>query len=74
MKKWYEELFTNFAKTYDKEIFTQGTRAEVDFIEREISRDRKKKMLDVGCGTGRHAIELAKRGYKVTGIDLSMDK
>jgi SAM-dependent methyltransferase len=27
--------------------------------------------LDVGCGTGRHAIELARRGYSVTGIDLS---
>ena len=29
------------------------------------------RILDVGCGTGRHAIELAKRGYSVTGVDLS---
>lgn len=29
------------------------------------------KILDVGCGTGRHAIELTKRGYRVVGIDLS---
>ena len=29
------------------------------------------KILDVGCGTGRHSIELTKRGYHVTGIDLS---
>jgi len=70
-KKWYEELFTNYANQYDKEPFTQGTIQEVDFIEKEISYDKSKKILDIGCGTGRHAIELAKRGYKVTGIDLS---
>lgn len=71
MKPWYEELFTNYANAYDKESFTQGTVAEVDFIETEIQSDRSKTILDIGCGTGRHAIELAKRGYSVVGIDLS---
>jgi 2-polyprenyl-3-methyl-5-hydroxy-6-metoxy-1,4-benzoquinol methylase len=71
MKPWYEELFTNYANAYDKEFFTQGTVAEVDFIEAEIQSDRSKTILDIGCGTGRHAIELAKRGYSVVGIDLS---
>jgi len=71
MKLWYEELFTNYANAYDKESFTQGTIAEVDFIEVEIQSDRSKTILDIGCGTGRHAIELAKRGYSVVGIDLS---
>ena len=71
MKQWYEELFTDYANTYDKEKFTKGTIQEVDFIESEIDFDRTRKILDVGCGTGRHAIELAKRGYRVTGIDLS---
>lgn len=71
MKPWYEELFTNYANAYDKESFTQGTVAEVDFIEVEIQSDRSKTILDIGCGTGRHAIELAKRGYSVVGIDLS---
>jgi SAM-dependent methyltransferase len=71
MMAWYEELFTNYARTYDKEQFTQGTIAEVDFIEQEIGGDRSRRILDIGCGTGRHAIELARRGYDVTGIDLS---
>lgn len=68
---WYEVLFRNYANRYEDESFTKGTTGEVDFIESEIHRDRSKLILDIGCGTGRHAIELAKRGYKVTGIDLS---
>ena len=71
MKQWYEELFENYAKTYDTEVFTRGTIGECDFIEKEINYDKTLKILDVGCGTGRHSIELSKRGYSVTGIDLS---
>jgi 2-polyprenyl-3-methyl-5-hydroxy-6-metoxy-1,4-benzoquinol methylase len=74
VKKWYEELFTNFAHTYDRQPFTTGTLNEVDFIEKEIQYNKVVRILDVGCGTGRHAIELAKRGYNVTGIDLSADQ
>jgi SAM-dependent methyltransferase len=71
MKKWYEELFENYAMKYDNESFTQGTIGECDFIENEIEYDKKLRILDIGCGTGRHSIELAKRGYGVVGIDLS---
>lgn len=71
MKQWYEELFENYARKYDSESFTQGTRGECDFIESEIAFDRSQKILDIGCGTGRHAIELARRGYSVVGVDLS---
>ncbi|MDF1618044.1 class I SAM-dependent methyltransferase [Petrocella sp. FN5] len=71
MKQWYEKLFDNYGEKYDKEIFTQGTRGECDFIEKELNFDQSLKILDVGCGTGRHAIELTKRGYQITGIDLS---
>ena len=70
-KPWYEALFENYARKSDKEVFTRGTMGECDFIEEEIGRDTSLRILDVGCGTGRHAIELTSRGYNVTGIDLS---
>lgn len=70
-KQWYESLFENYGLKYDNESFTQGTIGECDFIEREISFNQSLKILDVGCGTGRHTIELSRRGYTITGIDLS---
>lgn len=71
MKQWYESLFENYGEKYDNEVFTQGTLGECDFIETEIAFNKQLKILDIGCGTGRHSIELTKRGYMVTGIDFS---
>ena len=70
-KQWYESLFENYGQKYDSESFTQGTTGECDFIENELNHDKSLTILDVGCGTGRHSIELTKRGYSVTGIDYS---
>ena len=70
-KQWYETLFENYGEKYDNECFAQGTIGECDFIEKEINHNKSFKIIDIGCGTGRHAIELAKRGYSITGIDLS---
>ncbi|MEI8048319.1 MAG: class I SAM-dependent methyltransferase [Bacteroidota bacterium] len=70
-KQWYESLFENYGQRYDNEVFTQGTVGECDFIENELARNKSLTILDVGCGTGRHTIELTKRGYSVTGVDLS---
>jgi SAM-dependent methyltransferase len=70
MKQWYEELYEDFT-AYDKESYTQSTGREVDFIEDEIVHDHSQRILDVGCGNGRHTLELARRGYAVVGIDLS---
>ena len=71
MKQWYEELFKNYGRKYDNESFTHGTIGECDFIEKEVNYKKTVKILDIGCGTGRHSIELSKRGYEVVGIDLS---
>ena len=67
---WYIELYRYFPD-YNREPYVQNTAQEVEFIEREIGHDRSKLILDVGCGTGRHALELARRGYRVVGVDLS---
>lgn len=71
MKQWYEELFENYGIKYDNEVFVQGTVGECDFIEKEIGYNKAARILDVGCGTGRHSIELTRRGYHVVGVDLS---
>lgn len=69
--QWYVELYRDFYD-YDKESYTQNTVAEVDFIEQAIANDRTKTILDVGCGNGRHSLELARRGYDALGVDLSL--
>ena len=66
-----QEMFVNYADEYDKEDFTRGTEGEVAFIEKEINYQKDVRMLDIGCGTGRHAIELARKGYSVIGVDSS---
>ncbi len=71
-KQWYETLFENYGEKYDNECFAQGTIGECDFIEKEINHNKTLKIIDIGCGTGRLTIELSKRGYSMTGIDLSV--
>jgi SAM-dependent methyltransferase len=69
---WYQRLYENFPD-YDSEPYVQGTEAEVDFIQGHLESAQGIKILDVGCGTGRHALEFARRGYPVTGLDLSVE-
>ncbi len=70
MKQWYQQLYEDFDH-YGEETYTQGTTKEVDFIVEILRGDRGKRILDVGCGNGRHALELSRRGFTVTGIDIS---
>jgi len=70
-KTTWERFFEAHAPTYDDNVFTKNTLREVDFLLEELHLPLGGSVLDVGCGTGRHAIELAKRGYAVTGLDLS---
>lgn len=70
-KSTWQEFFDAHAPIYEENIFTKNTMAEVDFLLEELSLPPGSAILDVGCGTGRHSIELAKRGYAVVGLDLS---
>ena len=50
-------------------LTAERTTREIDFIEAQLQLPAGAHILDVGCGFGRHSIELARRGYAVTGID-----
>jgi 2-polyprenyl-3-methyl-5-hydroxy-6-metoxy-1,4-benzoquinol methylase len=67
----WEKFFDGHAPVYMDNCFTKNTVNEVDFLVEELRLKRGASVLDVGCGTGRHSIELARRGFMVTGVDLS---
>jgi SAM-dependent methyltransferase len=69
----WETFFDAHAPVYDENVFTKNTVKEVDFLLEELGLAPGSSILDVGCGTGRHSIELAKRGYALTGLDLSSE-
>ena len=71
-KDWYKDWFSN--KLY-LELYKHRDEAEaqdaINLIQRYIPLKTNSKVLDVCCGAGRHSLELARRGYQVTGFDLS---
>ena len=70
-KSEWEVFFDGHASIYMQEVFTRDTLREVDFLVELLSLDPGTEILDIGCGTGRHSLELARRGCRVTGVDLS---
>ncbi len=70
---WYKDWFqeANYRVVYEHRDEGEAE-AMIDLIEQTIGRKTERRVLDVGCGSGRHAISFAKRGYlNVRGIDLS---
>ncbi len=71
-KDWWQTIFQeDYLTLYQNELSPQRTVRETDFILSHVPLPRKARVLDIPCGNGRHAIEFARRGYEVTGIDLS---
>jgi 2-polyprenyl-3-methyl-5-hydroxy-6-metoxy-1,4-benzoquinol methylase len=67
----WKEFFDGHAPHYAQNGFAQNTVAEVEFFLSLFALPRAGHVLDMGCGIGRHSIELARRGFRVTGVDLS---
>ena len=69
---WYEDLFNRqtFLDLYAKQDSRLAVQ-EVDGLISLLNLQAGQTILDVCCGYGRHAIELAKRGHRVTGVDLA---
>lgn len=72
MKEWYEKWFSD--KLY-LEIYKHRDEGEakqlIDLIQRSLPLTTGNRVLDICCGAGRHSVEMALRGFKVTGFDLS---
>ena len=68
---WFEPIAAHLGRAYLRYSFTRGTRQEIDFIVSALGLEVGDRILDIGCGPGRHALELAQRGMNVHGIDIS---
>jgi SAM-dependent methyltransferase len=68
---WFEDIADHLGSAYDRYAHTKGTVHEVDHIVVALDLKPGERILDVGCGTGRHSLELARRGFDVHGIDIS---
>ncbi|MBC8364097.1 MAG: class I SAM-dependent methyltransferase [Actinobacteria bacterium] len=68
---WFEGVADHLGEAYLRYSFTYGTVQEVDFLVEALGLDEGARILDVGCGPGRHAHELARRGFEVVGVDVS---
>jgi len=68
---WQQDFFNRSVVTdlWSKCVPSEHTRAEADFLEKMLGA--RTRLLDVACGNGRHALELARRGCHVTGLDIS---
>lgn len=72
--EWFETFFRGVAVEFWTRLIPSAvTVQEADFLDRTLAPPDGGRLLDVACGNGRHAIELARRGYRVTGVDLSDD-
>ena len=72
--RWHRRFFRGVAlEFWDRWVTPEQTRREADFVESALRCRPGARVLDVPCGTGRHAVELAGRGYAIVGVDASAE-
>lgn len=71
MTHWFSELADHMGAAYERYSFTKGTEQEVEALVELLGVSPGDRLLDVGCGTGRHSHALAHRGFDVVGVDIS---
>ena len=71
MPHWFEAVAEHAGTAYLRYSFTKGTEQEVGFLVDELKLEPGQRLLDVGCGPGRHAHALAEQGLEVVGVDIS---
>lgn len=67
---WYDGFFGEDYLAVAPRDDEQAAR-EVDFVVETLALEPRARVLDLACGHGRHSLELARRGFRVTGLDLS---
>ena len=73
-RNWWENFFHGVALDFWRAaVSEEQTRAEADFIQKQLQLSAGAKVLDVPCGNGRLSIELAQRGFQLTGVDLASE-
>jgi SAM-dependent methyltransferase len=71
-REWFRQYFdVDYVTALQAEKPSRQTRLEVDFVLRALDVAEGSRILDVPCGYGRHTRELARRGFRVVGVDLS---
>jgi SAM-dependent methyltransferase len=68
---WFEPVADHLGPAYLRYSFTKGTEQEVGFLVEALGLAPGMRVLDVGCGPGRHAHALARHGCEVVGVDIS---
>ena len=69
---WWEEFFNEDYLRATPRLTEEQLVKEAAFVEDSLGVEQGARVLDLACGTGRHAIELSRRGYDVVGFDLSL--